>query len=325
MPRLTIVMPTHAARGFLAASMESAVRSLHADDELLIVANGATAEYVAALGTIVDAPARLIVLAEAGVAHARNAGLREATGAFVLFLDDDDLLIDGGVDILRQELEAHPTWSGVAGEIIRFDGDDEQPCDGYAQRGTLITPLRLLGQSITTPGAVVLRTDIVRRIGGFHQELAPCEDFDLWLRLAAEAPLVGVSAQTLRYRVHAASASSNVLRMSAQALTTFQRHAGAYSAWRFSSAMRRAATQMAGYYRTKLQSHLRERARTGQWKSVLAILVLIARLRWLSLRSRVKARLWRMVNRRTSTDNANPAQPPVPYRDQSTSTLEVAE
>ena len=323
MPRLTIVMPTHAERGFLAASVESALRSLQPEDELLIVANGASPEYLATLGTLVRAPAKLIVLAQPGVAHARNAGLREATGAFVLFLDDDDLPIDGGVEILRRELEAHPTWSGVAGEIIRFDGADERPCDEYAAGGTLITPLRLLGQSITTPGAVVLRTDVVRRIGGFHQELAPCEDFDLWLRLAADAPLVGVSAPVLRYRVHAASASANVLRMGAQALTTFHRHAVAYSAWRFSMPMRRASTQMAGYYRTKLQGQTRERARSGQWRSVPAILLLIARLRWLSLRSRVRARVWLMVNRRT--DTANPSEPPLHYRDQSTSTLEVAE
>lgn len=323
MPRLTVVMPTHAERGFLAASMESALRSLQPEDELLIVANGASPEYLATLGTLVRAPAKLIVLAQPGVAHARNAGLREATGAFVLFLDDDDLLIDGGVEILRRELEAHPTWSGVAGEIIRFDGADEQPGDGYAAGGTLITPLRLLGQSITTPGAVVLRTDVVRRLGGFHQDRAPTEDFDLWLRVAAGAPLVGVSVPTLRYRIHAASASANVLRMGAQSLTTFHRHAGAYSAWSFSVPMHRASTQRAGYYGTKLQGQLRERAQSGQWTAVPAILLLIARFRWLSLRSQVRARVWLMVNRRT--DTAHPSEPPLHYRDQSTSTLEVAE
>ncbi len=318
-------MPTHAERGFLETSMESAIRSLRADDELLVVANGASAEYLAALGAIVHAPARLLVLAEAGVAHARNAGLREATGGCVLFLDDDDLLIDGGVDILRRELEAHPTWSGVAGEVISFDGADEQRRDEYATGGTLITPLRLLGRSITTPGAVLLRTDVVRRVGGFHQERVPTEDFDLWLRMAADAPLVGVSAPVLRYRVHAAAASTNVLRMSAQALTTFHLHAGAYSAWRFSMAMRRAATRMAGYHQMKLQGLARAHARSGQWTSLSALLVLLARFRWLSLRSRVRARVWRMVNRRAAAGTGNRGEPPVPYRDQSTSTLDVAE
>jgi hypothetical protein len=127
----------------------------------------------------------------------------------------------------------------------------------------------------------------------------------------------------LRYRVHAASASANVLRMGAQSLTTFHRHAGAYSAWSFSVPMRRASTQRAGDYRTKLEGQLRERVRSGQWTSVPAILLLIARLRWLSLRSQLRARLWLMVNRRT--DTANPSEPPLHYLDQSTSTLEVAE
>ena len=87
--------------------------------------------------------------------------------------------------------------------------------------------------------------------------------------------------------------------------------------------MSRAAARFTGCYRTKLQVLLQERVQSGQWTSVPAILMLLARFRWLSLRSRVRARFWRMINRRSTT--ANRAEPPVHHRDQSTSKLEVAE
>ena len=90
-------------------------------------------------------------------------------------------------------------------------------------------------------------------------------------------------------------------------------------------AMRGAATQRAGYHQMKLQGLARELARSGQWTSLPALLVLTARFRWLSLRTRVRARVWQMVNRRAAPNAGNRGEPPVPYRDQSTSTLDVAE
>ncbi len=323
-PTLTVIIPTHTARGFLAAALASAIRNLQADDEVLIVANGASAEYVAEVAAMVRAPARLIVVAETGVAHARNAGLREAHGAFVLFLDDDDLLIDGGVDILRRALEAHPTWNGVAGGIVWFDEHHSGQSSAYTVNGTLLTPVRLLGHSIASPGSVVLRTDVVRRLGGFHQEFAPAEDFDLWLRVAADGPLVGMPAPMLRYRVHATAASANVLRMGAQALTVFQRHAGGYGAPPFTSSMRRAAMRIASYYRYKLLVAGRRYVKASQWTSALATAVLLIRFLWLSLHYRARAEFWQLVDRSAPLPTPSQAET-IPYRDQSTSTLDVDE
>ena len=325
MPRLTIIIPTHAARGFLTASMESAVRSLQADDELLIVANGASADYLAALGAIVHAPARLIVLAEAGVTHARNAGLREATGAFVLFLDDDDLLIDGGVTALREALHAHPTWIGVAGTVTRFDDAGEYRADSYGAAGELLSPLRLLRQTITTPGAVLLRAGAVRQLGGFDETTVPVEDFDLWLRMAATAPLAGVSTPVLRYRVHPAAMSANVPRMAARALAIFRWHARAYAARRVAAALRRAAAQTAWYYRGPLRGTMRVHLRTGNWRGLWVSLMLLAQFRRLVATYRVRAAIGRLLGRARDEPVGETDALAFPYLVHSTSNDAVAE
>ncbi len=293
-PTLTIIIPTFSARGYLPAALDSAARSLGPQDELLVVANGVTPEYLQELHALVRAPARLIVLTQAGVAHARNAGLQEARGSYVLFLDDDDLLVDGGVAALREELQAHPAWIGVAGGVTRFDESGEQRADSYRAGGEMLSPLRLLRQSITTPGAVLLRAEALRHLGGFDPAHVPTEDFELWLRVAAAGPLAGIPAHVLRYRVHPTAVSANVPRMAAQALATFRWHARAYGTPRYAAALRRAAAQIAWYYRVRLRGTMREQLRAGNWRGAWTCLLLLAQFQRLLSSNRARAVLWRL-------------------------------
>lgn len=291
---LTVVIPTHSSRGFLSAALDSAARSLRPHDEVLVVANGATLEYLQEIRAIVRAPARLIVRAEAGVAQARNAGLQEAQGSCVLFLDDDDLLMDGGVAALREALHAHPAWIGVAGGVTRFDESGEERSDSYRAGGEMLSPLRLLRQSITTPGAVLLRAESLRQLGGFDPAHVPTEDFELWLRVSAAGPLAGIPAHVLRYRVHPTAVSANVSLMAAQALATFRWHARAYGTPRYAAALRRAAAQIAWYYRVRLRGTMREHLRAGNWRGAWTCLLLLAQFQRLVSSYRARAALWRL-------------------------------
>ena len=57
---------------------------------------------------------------------------------------------------------------------------------------------------------VVLRRDMFQRVGGFDERVAPCEDWELWARLAREGPPASVSAPLMGYRVHASTMSLDV-------------------------------------------------------------------------------------------------------------------
>ncbi len=296
-PMLTIVIPTHTARGFLPVALDSAARALRPHDELLVVANGCTSAYLRELRTMVRAPARLIVREQAGVAHARNAGLQEAQGSVVLFLDDDDVLIDGGVAALRDALHYHPAWIGVAGAITKFDESGEHRGESYRIDGEILSPLRLLRQSITTPGAVLLRTGALRQLGGFDPASEPAEDFELWLRMAATAPLAGIPTPVLRYRVHPGAVSGNVPRMAARALAIFRLHARAYAEPRYAATLRRAAAQMAWYYRGRLRSALRAQLRAGNWRGAWSCLMLLAQFQRLITSYDACSALWQLWGR----------------------------
>ncbi|MEU6284165.1 bifunctional glycosyltransferase family 2 protein/CDP-glycerol:glycerophosphate glycerophosphotransferase [Streptomyces sp. NPDC047028] len=128
MPRFSIIVPSHGVAGRLSQALDSVLGQSFGDLQLIPVCDspGTPAAAVAAgyaerdsRVTPVDSPP------SAGLGGARNAGMRAATGAYLLFLDGDDVLLPGslaaldarltetaGVDVLYTEHERAPWWEG---------------------------------------------------------------------------------------------------------------------------------------------------------------------------------------------------------------------
>jgi glycosyltransferase involved in cell wall biosynthesis len=95
---------------FLEATLDSVAQQSYTELECLVIDDGSTdasASLVLAYAAK-DERFRLIRTANKGVSHARNTGIRQAQGAFIQFLDSDDLL---GIDKLQHCIRyyaAHP-------------------------------------------------------------------------------------------------------------------------------------------------------------------------------------------------------------------------
>ncbi|WP_328732431.1 CDP-glycerol glycerophosphotransferase family protein [Streptomyces caniferus] len=108
-PRFSIVVPVYKVQGFLRACMDSVLTQDHPDFELIAVddcspdRSGAILDEYAAL----DDRVRVLHLPEnGGLGPARNAGLEQVRGDYVLFLDSDDTLVPGALGALAGRLAA---------------------------------------------------------------------------------------------------------------------------------------------------------------------------------------------------------------------------
>ena len=113
----------------------------------------------------------------------RNVGAREARGAWLAFLDDDDLWSPRK---LRAQLDtAQATGAAwVYAQCIVVDAD-MRPIDVHPFPDPESLPSLLLGGNHVPGGGsnVIVRADTFREVGPFDESLRFFEDWDLWLRL----------------------------------------------------------------------------------------------------------------------------------------------
>ncbi|MEU1460996.1 CDP-glycerol glycerophosphotransferase family protein [Streptomyces sp. NPDC005727] len=129
MPRFSIIVPSHGVAGRLSQALDSVLGQSFGDLELIPVCDAPDSPAAAVAAAYAGRDSRVTPVhspPSAGLSGARNAGMRAAGGAYVLFLDGDDLLLPGalaaldarlaetaGVDVLYPEHERTPWWEGA--------------------------------------------------------------------------------------------------------------------------------------------------------------------------------------------------------------------
>lgn len=161
-----------------------------------------------------------------GPSAARNTGLRLATRPFIMFLDADDFLLPNALELRIAGL-AKLTDRRAAGVYSGVAAASEDVDFGYRPKslvfnGLVKTFVNTDGQCPFNPHAPTLRTEVLRRLGGFDETLRHgCEDWEMWQRLLRHGyRLEPVNSVTAIYR---SKRSSMVRRMPLQHLRAARR------------------------------------------------------------------------------------------------------
>jgi GT2 family glycosyltransferase len=197
----SVIVPTFNRRAELAEALESIARQTYPRVEAVVVNDaGEPVDDVVARYPC----ARLVTNAtNLGLAASRNAGIEASRGRYVAFLDDDDLLFPDHVAHLVAALERTGAAFVYANVLSRFFTADAA---GARLRGYWVESPRsvsradlLIANAIPVIGAMIRRETLLA-LGGFDAGMRIClEDYDLWLRVAANHPLVHVDRVTSIY------------------------------------------------------------------------------------------------------------------------------
>jgi glycosyltransferase involved in cell wall biosynthesis len=147
----------------------------------------------------------------------RNFGWPSATGKFIHFLDDDDIVPEGHYAVVRSAFSAHPEAGMVFGRIEPFgDGSDVQlaherqffesasrkaaMCARFGSRWAFVGRM-LFDQLMLVCSASVLRRECVEQLGGFDPAIRLMEDADFHIRAMRQFGAVFLDSPSLQYRI----------------------------------------------------------------------------------------------------------------------------
>ncbi|WP_341577877.1 glycosyltransferase [Microbacterium schleiferi] len=186
-PLVSIILATWNRAGELRSAVDSVLAQTWANWEVLIVDDGSwdDTRLLAELLASRDPRIRYIPRQHSGVSATRNAGLSQATGDYLTFLDSDNVwepnfLQDMMIAMSEGDLEAaFSTLETIDGEKRLFR---EAPAELRSLENGNVVDLNIL----------VVRRDVIERIGGFDETLARAVDYDLILRIAQRCTITHV-------------------------------------------------------------------------------------------------------------------------------------
>jgi glycosyltransferase involved in cell wall biosynthesis len=203
-PLVSVVLPVRNGERWLAEALDSVTGQALRDWELIAIDDGS---QDGTPGILADCAARdsrvSVVRQEAlGLVAALNRGVAAAQGSYIARLDADDRAVPDRLDRQAAYLESHPE--------VGLLGTWAQEIDGAGRRRGVLRPpadhadlerLLMRGNPFVH-SSVMLRTALVRRLGGFRATFQAAEDYDLWLRIAETATVANLPQVLVEYRVH---------------------------------------------------------------------------------------------------------------------------
>jgi GT2 family glycosyltransferase len=184
-PLISVIMPVHETHpAWLTEAIASVRTQLYPNWELMIADDASTSPTVAAILAGLPPDTRIHVTrlpTQGGISAASNLALAHAGGAYVTFLDHDDLLAPHALAAAAREITATPTLD------LLFSDEDQwrrcRPARPYFKPGW--NPDLLLAQNCIGHMAVYRRT-LVTRLGGLRSQMDGSQDHDLALRVAEQ-------------------------------------------------------------------------------------------------------------------------------------------
>ena len=191
----SVIIPTYNREMFILEALESVALQTAAPYEVIVIDDGST-DRTQALITKHFPFVVYLRTPNQGVSTARNTGFQISKGNIIAFLDSDDLWLPRKLEEQLAYLEKNPQIRILhCNEEWRRTGKLVPQKKYHEKKGGELF-FESLPRCMISPSAVIMRREIMIEFGQFDEDLAACEDYDLWLRITSSEP-VGFVEKTL--------------------------------------------------------------------------------------------------------------------------------
>lgn len=210
-PLVSVIIPARSRPAMLREAVESVIGQTYRPIEIVVVLTGASEETTASARSLEEKyGVKIVVTPPRNLATSRNNGIKVATGEWITFLDDDDLFAP--TKIQRQVETAESTGAHVVtNSWVRFN--ELGPIENWVPHPDKHLPPSLSFSEALMTGnflsnGLLVRVEILRKLGGFDEKLDACEDWDMWRRISYYHEIVYIDEPFVHIRVHNNNMSS---------------------------------------------------------------------------------------------------------------------
>lgn len=183
---ISVIIPTYNRASVLLRAIDSVLAQTYKNYELLIVDDGSNDQTHELLSPLINSgKINYFQHQNRGVSAARNAGVQNARGELITFLDSDDEWLPHKLQQQLNFFAQNPHLQIVYGEELWIrNGKRVNQKAIHKKSGGHIFPA-CVQQCLIAPSSVMLSKNLFHQMGGFDESFMVCEDYDLWLKISS--------------------------------------------------------------------------------------------------------------------------------------------
>lgn len=215
--KISAVIPAYNAEEYIERSVASLVRQSQTLHEIIIIDDGSSDDTVKIVKALQRTYEHIVLLQQAnqGASAARNTGLNNAQGDWILFLDADDECAPTLIETYTRFLQENPArYCAVYSQALQVDERGEAISgifSGYDLHGQEGFVQMLLRNPIISPSGSLVKKTILDEMNGFDTSIKYVEDVDFWLRLLLNGNNIGHVCEPLSFiRRHSSNTTANI-------------------------------------------------------------------------------------------------------------------
>ena len=181
-PDVSILVPYYNMGRWLPETLRSLQAQTFEDYEILLVDDGSTDPASQRLVDELEGTPKLRIVRKqnGGLSSARNAGLREARGRWILPVDPDDLLAPTFLEKTVDVMSRSPKLGYTTALVSYFTEDPRKPVGGWVPWGMERDALCL--ENVASTCTALMERELVEELGGYDEWLTSFEDWDVFCR-----------------------------------------------------------------------------------------------------------------------------------------------
>lgn len=196
-PFISVVIPLYNKEKSIAQSLKSVLDQTYTNFEIVVVDDGSTDKSVEVVKNIGNERIQLLGQPNAGPSKARNTGVKNSKGDWVVFLDADDELLPEALSIFTEIIVEHQDVDIIDCNRYVRRGEDEQqgfhPLEGYVKN-----PFKECFYGLVSPGegrAAFRKTLLLKH--PYNERIRRFEDAELIIRLLSDAKVYSSRKATM--------------------------------------------------------------------------------------------------------------------------------